>query len=117
MKRQSGEPGFLGDFFESPVTLIAMEEERLPIARTSFQRVDLRIHVAIGHKKVQPSVIVHVKESRTPANIGVAGLAHSGGPTDIIESFSSPIQIQRIGLLFKVGNKEAQAPAVVVIAK
>src|SRR5438132_3573036 len=94
-----------------------MEEERLTIAGTGLQRIDLRIHVTVGDKKVQPGVVVHVKEGRTPAHVRIAGLADSGGPTHIVEYLGINIAIQRIRLLFKVSNKKAQATAVVVVTE
>src|SRR5262245_51620379 len=106
MKRKSGKAGFLGDFVKGAITIIAMEEERLTIPRTGLQRIDLRIHVAVSNKKIQPGIVIHIKESRPPANIWIAGLSLSGGPTHIVEPLSALVQIQRVGLLFKVGNKK-----------
>src|SRR5262249_31496778 len=98
MNRKSSKAGFLGHFVKSAITIITMEEERLTITRTGFQSIDLRIHMAVGHKKVQPGIVIHIEESRAPANVGVARLAHSGGPAHIIEALSAHVSVQRIGL-------------------
>src|SRR5262249_33945919 len=94
-----------------------MQEERLTIAGTSLQRVNLGIDVTVGYKEIEPSVVIHVKKSSTPADIRIARLPDPRGPAHIIESFRAGIAIQRIGLLFKVSNEETQAPAVVVVAE
>src|SRR5262249_27083786 len=117
MNRKSGQASLFGHFVKSAVTIIAMEEERLAISRTGFQRVNLRVHVAVSYKKVEPGIIVHIKESRTPANIRIAGLAYSRSPAHIIKSFGAKVPIQRVGLLFKMSHKKTQAAAVVIIAK
>src|SRR5205814_4964259 len=94
-----------------------MEEERLTIPGTGLERVDLRIDVAIGYKKIQPGIVIHIKEGRTPANIRIAGPAHSRGPTYIVEPFCAQVAIEGIRLLFKVSHKETQAAAMVVVAE
>src|SRR5215470_7966113 len=94
-----------------------MEQQRLTIAGTSFQRVDLWIDVTVGYKKVQPGVVIHVKKSSTPADIGIARLPDPRGPAHIIEAPRAVIVIQRVRLLLKVTSKKAQAAAVVVIAE
>ena len=94
-----------------------MEEERLTIARTGLQSVDLRIDVAVGYKKIQPGIVIHIKEGRTPANIRIAGPAHSRGPTYIVEPFCAQVAIEGIGLFFKMGHKKTQASAMVVVAE
>jgi len=81
-----------------------------------FQSVDLRIDVAVGDEDVEPGVVIHVEKSGAPADVGVAGLAHAGSPTDVVETLRTHIAIERVGLLLEVGNKEAETPAVVVIA-
>src|ERR1700675_1462484 len=48
MKRQRGETSFLGDPLERAVTIVAMQQQRLAITRTTFQSVYLRINVTIG---------------------------------------------------------------------
>src|SRR5262249_50974449 len=110
MRRKSGEAGFLGDIVKRAVVVVAMKEEGLTISRTGLQRVDLWIHVTIGNKKVQPGIVIHIEESGAPANVRIAGLAHCRGPTHIIEPLGAQVAIERIRLLFKVGNEEAQAP-------
>src|SRR6266566_276350 len=113
---QFRETGLLRDFVESSVTIITMHEQRLAKARTGFQSVNLRINVAVGDQNVEPGVVIHVKEGRAPTDVGIAGLADAGGPTDIVKTLRTRVAIERVGLLFKVGRKEAQAAAVVVVA-
>src|SRR2546427_1745750 len=93
-----------------------MQQQRLAKAGAGFQRVNLRIDVSVGNKQIEPRAIVHVEESRAPAYVWIAGLAHSGGPTDIIESLRAYVAIERIGLLFEVRDEKTEAAAVVVIA-
>src|SRR5215510_3780856 len=106
MNRKSGEAGLLGYFVKGAVTIIAMEEERLTIPRTCLQCVNLGIHVAIGNEKVQPGIVIHIKEGGAPANVRIAGLPHPGGPTHVVEPLGAQVAIQRIGLLFKVSDKK-----------
>jgi len=94
-----------------------MKQERFTIPGASLQRVDLWIYVTVGYKDIQPGVVVHIKKGSTPANVGVARLPHPGCLTYIIESLSACVAIKRVGLLFKVSSKEAQAPAVIVVAE
>src|SRR5260370_11847275 len=93
-----------------------MEEKRLTKARASFQGVNLWIHVPVSDKNVEPGVIVHIKKASAPADVRVARLAHAGSPTDVVESLRPYVAIELVGLLFKVRNKEAQTPTVVVDA-
>src|SRR5882762_11253841 len=93
-----------------------MQQQRLAKARPRLQSVDLRIDVAIGDENVQPGVVVHVKESRAPSNVRIAGLADAGSPTHVVESLRAHVAIQRIGLLLKVRDEEAKTAAMVVIA-
>src|SRR6266853_4812251 len=72
----------LGDFVEGSVTIVAMQQQRLAKPRTGFQSVNLGINVAVSDQNVEPGVVVHVKESRAPAYVRIAGLADAGGPTD-----------------------------------
>src|SRR4030095_3355555 len=116
LHRQFLEARLLGNFVEGSVTIVAMQQQRLTKARTGIQSVNLRINVAVGDQDVEPGVVVHVKEGGTPTDVRIAGLADAGGPTDIVKSLRTGIAVQRVGLLFKVGNKEAQASAVVVVA-
>src|SRR5882757_11331768 len=117
MRGKSSETGFLGHFVKGAVPIVAMQEQRLTIPRTGFQGVDLGIYMAVGYKKVEPGVVLHIKKTRTPADIRIAGMAYAGSPADIIEPLCAHVSIQRIGLLFKVRNKKAQAPAVVVVSE
>jgi len=55
-----------GNFVKRAVAIVAMQQQRLAKARTGFQRVDLGIDVAVGDKKIEPGVIVHVEESGAP---------------------------------------------------
>src|ERR1700730_4914399 len=105
------------NFVKSSIPIIAVQQHRFAEARADFYVVYLRIYVAVGYKKVQPSVVIHVKKTRTPADVRIVWLPNSGSPAHIIESFGAQVAVQRIGLLFKVGNKKAQVPAMVVIAK
>src|SRR5467141_3760198 len=105
-----------GDFVKRAVAIVAMQQQRLAKPRTGFQRVNLRINVAVSNENVEPGVVVHVEESGAPANVRIAGLADAGSPTDVVESLGAHVAIERVGLLLKVRNKEAQTPAVVVIA-
>src|SRR5229473_176504 len=116
MKRKRGETGFLGDLVEGAVAIVAMEQQRLAIAGTGLQRVDLRIDVAVGDENVEPGVVVHVEESGAPAHVGIAGLADAGSPTDVVETLRTHVAIEGVGLLFEVGDEEAEAAAMVVIA-
>src|SRR6266404_2818352 len=93
-----------------------MQQQRLAKPRTGFQSVNLRINVAVGYENVQPGVIIHVKESRAPSNVRIAGLAYAGSPTHVVESLRAHVAIQRIGLLLKVRDEEAETAAMVVIA-
>src|SRR5258706_4810671 len=93
-----------------------MQQQRLAKPRTGFQSVNLRINVAVGYENVQPGVIIHVKESRAPSNVRIAGLAYAGSPTHVVESLRAHVAIQRIGLLLKVRDEEAKTAAMVVIA-
>src|SRR6266446_5385747 len=116
MERKGGEAGLLGDFIESTIAIVTMQKQRLAIARAGVQRVDLRVDVAVGDEKIEPGVIVHIKEPSTPANVRIAGLADAGSPAHVVESLLAHIAIERVGLLLKMGNEEAQAAAVVIIA-
>src|SRR6266581_4930631 len=115
MKRQSGKAGFLGDFVEGAVAIVAMKGERLTKAGAGFQSVDLRVNVAVGDENVEPGVIVHVEKSGAPADVGIAGLTYSRCPTDIVETLRTGVAIEGIGLLLEVRDEEAEAAAVVVI--
>src|SRR5205814_8668489 len=84
--------------------------------RTSLQSVYLRIDVAVSDENIEPGVIVHIKKAGAPAYIRVAGLSDAGSPAHIVESLLTHIVIERVGLLLKMGDKEAQAAAVVIIA-
>src|SRR5205814_5570312 len=93
MEGQRSEARLLADFVKGTITIIAMEEERLAITGTGLQRVNLRIHMAVGYKNVQPGIVVHVKESRAPAHIRIAGMSHSGSPAHIIETLGAEVAI------------------------
>src|SRR5439155_14033927 len=115
MEWKGGEAGLLGDFVKSTVAIVTMQQQRFSKARTSLQGVDLRIHMAVSDKNVEPGVIVHIKEAGAPAYIRVAGLSDAGSPAHVVESLLTHIVIERVGLLLKMGDKEAQAAAVVII--
>src|SRR5262249_46444563 len=117
MERERGQTRLLGDFIKGSIAIIAVEENRLAVPGTGLQRVNLRIDMAVSDKEVQPGIVIHIKESRSPSNIRIAGPALSRGPTHIIEAPGAQIAVKRIGLLFKVSDKKAQAPTMIIIAK
>src|SRR5437660_641879 len=116
MERKSGEAGLLGDFIKSTVAIVAMQQQRFSKAWTSLQGVDLRIPMAVSDENIEPGVIVHIKKAGAPAYIRVAGLSDAGSPAHIVESLLAHIVIERVGLLLKMRDEEAEAAAVVVIA-
>src|SRR5437660_2241816 len=116
MERKGREAGLLGDFVESTVAIVTMQQQRFSKARTSLQGVDLWIDVAVSDENIEPGVIVHIKKAGAPAYIRVAGLSDAGSPAHVVESLLTHIVIERVGLLLKMGDKEAEAAAVVVIA-
>src|SRR5437016_10232877 len=116
MEWKGGEAGLLGDFVESTVAIVTMQQQRFSKARTSLQGVDLWIDVAVSDENVEPGVIVHIKKAGAPAYIRVAGLSDAGSPAHVVESLLTHIVIERVGLLLKMGDKEAQEAAVVIIA-
>src|SRR5262249_48885174 len=116
MKRQRCKARLLGNLVKCAVAIVAMKEERFLETRTGVKRIDLRIDMAVGNKNVEPSVVVHVEERRSPADVWIAWLADTGGPTDVVEAFLAPVVIERVGLLLKVRNEKAETPAVVVVA-
>src|SRR5215469_15126713 len=115
MKRQCRKPGFLGHFVKSAVAIVAMKEQRFLEAGAGVNRVDLRIDVAIGDENIEPSIIVHIKERGSPSDVRIAGLAYTGGPTDVVEAFLAPVTIERIRLLLEMSDEKAQAAAVVIV--
>src|SRR5437899_11683729 len=98
MERKSGEAGLLGDFIKSTVAIVTMQQQRFSKARTSLQGVDLRIHMAVSDKNVEPGVIVHIKEAGAPAYIRVAGLSDAGTPAQVVEFFVTHTLIERVRL-------------------
>src|SRR5256886_13024123 len=116
MEWKGREAGLLGDFVESTVAIVTMQQQRLAKARTSVKCVYLRIDVAVSDENIEPGVIVHIKKAGAPAYIRVAGLSDAGSPALVVESLLTHIVIERVGLLLKMGDKEAQAAAVVIIA-
>src|SRR3982075_2283667 len=73
--------------------------------------------MAIGYQEIQPAVVIHVKKSSAPSNVGIARLADAGGPAHVVETLFSQIAIQRVGLFCEMGDKVAEASAMVVIAE
>src|SRR5258708_24049525 len=106
----------LRNFIKRAVAMITMQQERLAKARAGVQCVNLRIDVAVGNQQVEPRVIVHVKESRAPAYIRIAGLADPGSPTDVVKSLRAHVAIERVRLLFEVRDEKTEPGAVIVIA-
>src|SRR5450759_2129939 len=115
MERKRRQAGFLGDLVEGAVAIVAMQQKRLAIAGTGFQSVDLRIDVTVGDEKIEPSVIVHIEKSGSPADVRIARLANSGSPAHVIEFLGAHVAVEGIGLLFEVRKEKAEAAAVVVV--
>src|SRR3989440_2356885 len=116
MERKGREAGLLGDFVESTVAIVTMQQQRFSKARTSLQGVDLWIDVAVSDENIEPGVIVHIKKAGAPAYKRVAGLSDAGSPAHVVESLLAHIAIERVGLLLKMRDEETEAAAVVVIA-
>src|ERR1041385_5909967 len=93
-----------------------MKKNGFLIAGTGVYRVDLRINVAVGDEKIEPGAVVHVEKSGAPGDVGIARLTDARGPAYVIKALGAHVAIERVGLLFKVGYKEAEASAVVIIA-
>src|SRR5258706_1025896 len=103
---QSGESRSLGDFVEGAISIVAMEQHRLPVACSGFDRVDLREDMAVGNKDVEPGIVVHVEEARTPANQAIILLPKAGSPAHILESLGAEILVEPVGLLGEMGDEE-----------
>src|ERR1700730_10995867 len=73
--------------------------------------------MAVGYEEVQPAVVIHVKKSSSPSNVGIARLADAGRPAHVVEALLSQIAIQRVGLFCEMGHKITKASAMVVIAQ
>src|SRR5260370_31797196 len=67
LNRRSGQ---VTDVLEGAIVLVQEQEFGLTIFRANIDVVYLRIDVAIDHEEVQPAIVVKVKESISPANIG-----------------------------------------------
>src|SRR5258708_25909769 len=76
----------LRDFVEGAVTIVTMQQQRLPKSRTGFQSVNLGIDMAVRDQNVEPRVVVHIKKRRAPAYVKIAGLADSRGPTALVKT-------------------------------
>src|SRR5260370_29413664 len=63
-------PGQVTDVLEGAIVLVQEQELGLAIFRANVDAVYLRIDVAIDHEEVQPAIVVKIKESISPANVG-----------------------------------------------
>src|SRR5450759_1152690 len=110
MERKRRQAGFLGGLVEGAVAIVAMQQKRLAIAGAGFQSVDLRIDVAVGDENVEPGVVVHVEKGGAPGDVGIAGLANAGSPTNVVETLRTHVAIERVGLSSKCVTKKLRRP-------
>ena len=72
--------------------------------------------MAVCDQDIQPAIVIHVKKSRAPPNVRIAGLADTRSPTDVVESLGSHVAVEGVGLFLEMCHEKAEAAAMVVIA-
>src|ERR1700756_303534 len=96
---------------------ISKQLHRLAVFQAAGCRIHLGIHVAVDHKKIQPTVVGEINKSRAPFYVGIAGLTGLGGPADISESLRARVSVEIVRLVGKICDVDIEQPAMFVIAK
>ena len=74
--------------------MIAEQQHRLPVGRSSGNRIDLGIDVAVGDEQIEPAVIIHIKEGGAPADERISWLHQLGADADIGEIVFAQVVIR-----------------------
>src|SRR5882762_8313373 len=109
-------PGQIAGIAESAVSLIEVEEFRLTIAATGWQRVHLRIAVTADGEKVEPAIVIKVCEGRAPLYVRQRGQRDAGLVGDIGEIPVSVIAVEIVVFIGEIRGVNRGAPGVIVIA-
>ena len=105
----------VGDFFEAAVAEIAVEVFVLGVFEVGFGFVDLGVDMAVGHKDVEPAVVVHVEEADAPAE--EAGVdAEAAGIGAVFEDGVAEIGVEGIGVAGEIRFYDIEIAVAVVIA-
>ena len=106
-----------GDLLEGAVAAIAIEQLALAIPgrRAHPHAVQLRIDMPVDRDEIQPGVVVVVKERVAPSDVGQADGGGARSKRHIGEVVPV-VAVQRVVLLREIGDEQAEASAVVVIA-
>src|SRR5437016_2182537 len=95
------EPGQIAGITKSTVSLIEVEEFGLAIAAAGWQRVHLRVDVTADRDKVEPAIVVKVREGCAPLYMGQSGQRDSGLVGDIDEI---PVTVVAVEVVVLVGE-------------
>lgn len=71
--------------------------------------------MTVGNKNIGPTVVVHIKKRRAPANVGKSWEQQPGFRADIVKPLRAAIVKKRRAFLAEVGNNDAVASAVVEV--
>src|SRR5205807_4302989 len=112
----SGKTSRSRDFLKGSITSVAEQQHRLAIVSFPGEGVDLGINVSVGHENVQPTGIVHIEKSRSPADIRIGGFRDVGSSGDVDEPLPPKIAIQRIRLVDKIGDHHVETAIMIVVA-
>src|SRR5579863_5418431 len=67
------------DVLKRSIALVQKQEFGLEIFYASMDARYLRVHVAVGHKEIEPAIVVEVKEAIAPAHVRCGGRGNLRG--------------------------------------
>src|SRR2546429_3698506 len=99
--------------------LSVVVEERIDLFEvcTSLNIFDLRIHVSVGDKQVEPAVIVIVEEASAETKHVVGGTDDVHLMTDVPKPALAVVMEDVIRRLLKIGDKQVKPAIVIVVAQ
>src|SRR6185369_1776133 len=98
---------------KNPVTIVLQEQRLFLIGHVLTREFDHLIDMTCDYKHVKVSIIIIIKETDAPANIGLGEPSESGTQRAILKRKASPIEMERMVFVVKVRHNNVWRPVAI----